>query len=671
MRFSRPVAFILVGLGLLAITGLVWHTWDVRSQRQTAVPPARPTDEQSDSAPAALGGYGARPAARVTEPGVPTAAPVVHALRAEPPMRDLADLAVRMGRAEGAVRLTKGGAARAYQLGTSEPFWIHDIQSERYFSITATLEYVTDEAYFWVQHGEPFDRPALERGALAFSEDVIPAVRGMFGTEWSPGVDGDRRLHVLHHENIPGVAGYFSSTDEYTTAVEPRSNEREMFYVNLSTYAPGSFDYEALLAHELQHMIHWYRDRDETVWANEGLSELAALVAEYQTQTGNLFTSQPDTALLEWEPATSANAAHYAASFLFFAYLRAQYGDEVIRAIVDARENGPAGIEAGLEAIGKPRSFDEAFLDWVVANVVDDPDHAGGRYSYRSMAIDRVRPPALPAEGVSATAHQYGTDYYDVTGAVSDGQLELSFTGDPTVGLLAAVPARAGRVWWSNRGDSGDSRLTREFDLSGAARAELAFRLWYDLETNWDYAYFQVSTDGGERWTRLSTARTTDADPNGNNFGAGLTGQSGGWVEEALDLSPFVGGPVRVRFEAVTDDAVSLAGVAVDDIQLRTASAAGESAAFEAAFTDDGESDAGWEAEGWLRVDPQLPERWALQVIVHGDDVLTIHRQPVMPDGTARVTLDDIPGDASVTVAISPLTPATRNPAGYRLEMGY
>ena len=81
------------------------------------------------------------------------------------------------------------------------------------------------------------------------------------------------------HAAIAGVAGYFSSTDEFTTPVEPYSNAHEMFYVNLGVYDPGSFDYLSLLAHEYQHMIHFNADRGETVWVNEGLSELATLVA--------------------------------------------------------------------------------------------------------------------------------------------------------------------------------------------------------------------------------------------------------------------------------------------------------------------------------------------------------------------------------------------------------
>ena len=50
-----------------------------------------------------------------------------------------------------------------------------------------------------------------------------------------------------------------------------------------------------------------------------------------------------------------------------------------------------------------------------------------------------------------------------------------------------------------------------------------------------------VSTDGGATWTPITTTRTTDEDPHGNAYGPGYTGQSGGWVQESIDLTPYVG----------------------------------------------------------------------------------------------------------------------------------
>ena len=37
----------------------------------------------------------------------------------------------------------------------------------------------------------------------------------------------------------------------------------------------GSNQYLSVLAHELQHAVHWNGDRTEDTWVNEGLSEVA------------------------------------------------------------------------------------------------------------------------------------------------------------------------------------------------------------------------------------------------------------------------------------------------------------------------------------------------------------------------------------------------------------
>jgi hypothetical protein len=552
-------------------------------------------------------------------------------------------------------------AAPERRVGDKERFWVHDIQNERYFQVDATLAYVGQNAYAWVQDGLTVSEDRLVEGARTFSDSIMPAVRQAFGSEWSPGIDGDVRVHILHHESIPGVAGYFSSTDELPASVEPHSNEREMFYVNASSYRPGSYDYLSLLAHEFQHMIHYNLDRNEPVWVNEGMSDLAAHIAGYGGQNALAFINRPDTGLAEWDPTPGMNAPHYAASYAFFAYLRAQHGDEAIKSIAAQKTNGRTGIEDGLRAIGVDRSFDEIFADWVVANRVHDNGRAADRYSYGAAAsIDRVVPEALPKDGARGWVHQYATDYYDVTDLVEDGSLQLAFTGDPVVGLLGDVPLSDGTVWWSQRADGSDSRLTRAFDLSDVDQAQLRFRMWHDLEPNWDYAYFLVSTDGGDTWQSLATEHTTDDNPNGNNLGNGLTGSSNRWIDETLDLTPYAGNDeVLVRFEVITDDAVSLAGLALDDLALDAIG-----------WTDDAETDDGeWAAEGWVRIDPRLPQRWAVQLIVDGPDAVQVHRVVVAPEGAdTPIRLQGIPDAATVTVAISAMTPATRNEGGYHLE---
>ena len=134
-----------------------------------------------------------------------------------------------------------------------------------------------------------------------------------------------------------------------------------------------------------------------------------------------------------------------------------------------------------------------------------------------------------------------------------------------------------------------DTRLTREFDLSGLTSATLRYRAWFETERGWDYAYVAASTDGGKTWRALPATHTSDYDPVGAAYGPGYTGDSGGkWVQESVDLTAFAGRKVLLRFEYVTDDAAHARGFAVDDISIP-----------ELGFSDGADSDGGWQAEGF------------------------------------------------------------------------
>ncbi len=95
---------------------------------------------------------------------------------------------------------------------------------------------------------------------------------------------------------------------------------------------------------------------------------------------------------------------------------------------------------------------------------------------------------------------------------------------------------------------------------------ELSFWTWYALEQDFDYAYVQVSTDGGVTFENLAGSITTASDPEGYNAGSGITGSSNGWVEATFSLQDYEGQEVRLRFEVITDGATNAEGFYVDDV---------------------------------------------------------------------------------------------------------
>ena len=93
----------------------------------------------------------------------------------------------------------------------------------------------------------------------------------------------------------------------------------------------------------------------------------------------------------------------------------------------------------------------------------------------------------------------------------------------------------------------------------------LRFWAWYDIENNWDYAYVQLSTDGGSSFINLEGNITTNDDPYGNNQGNGITGNSGGWVLAEFPLNDYAGRTVLLGMRYVTDGSVTDDGFYADE----------------------------------------------------------------------------------------------------------
>ena len=194
---------------------------------------------------------------------------------------------------------SSGERASPPKLGDQERFWLSNLDGGETYEITATLRAISPHLYMWVQDGVAVDSGALDRSAQTFEERIYPVSHALFGSEWSPGIDRDEHISVLNAE-FTGASGYFSNADEYPRQVNPYSNEREMIYINLLHRTPGTDLYSRTLAHELQHLTHWYADRNEDAWVTEGASELAEVSCGFGPQDVTAFMRNPDIQLTTW-----------------------------------------------------------------------------------------------------------------------------------------------------------------------------------------------------------------------------------------------------------------------------------------------------------------------------------------------------------------------------------
>jgi immune inhibitor A len=164
-----------------------------------------------------------------------------------------------------------------------------------------------------------------------------------------------------------------------------------------------------------------------------------------------------------------------------------------------------------------------------------------------------------------------------------DPQHLLVILPDKSVDFDIGSPYSGSFFYHSGAGNNLDNSMTREVTLPAGA-VSLSAKVRYEIELDWDYAYLTVN--GEPVLTNLST----DTNPNGQNFGNGITGSTGGeWVDLTADLSAYAGQTVTLGFRYWTDGAVAESGFGVDDIAITGLP------------LDDAETDPGWTYNGFIR----------------------------------------------------------------------
>lgn len=139
------------------------------------------------------------------------------------------------------------------------------------------------------------------------------------------------------------------------------------------------------------------------------------------------------------------------------------------------------------------------------------------------------------------------------------------------------APFNGSYFYYSGSGDDLDTLMYKQFNVP--EESSFTAKVKFDIELDWDYAYLVYSTDNGATWKNLSTNLSTNTNPNGQNFGYGITGTSAGWVDLTASIPS---GNVMLGFRYWTDSAVSQTGFMVDDINIKGLA------------SDGAETDTGW-----------------------------------------------------------------------------
>jgi hypothetical protein len=396
--------------------------------------------------------------------------------------------------------------------------WVHDPMPPHFEQTVCTVRGKSDRGYVVVRDSDwlvSMDQADVDKILEAwessspgpFPEMGIYEIDSMaFGVPPDE-LDNDPRIYQVWFDFNISADGFFFWFDELPEGATPgyHSNECEVVYLNSTSQGGPGGDYmNAVTTHELEHMIHWKYDDDETSWVDEGLAELAMWFYGHPDVISG-FSGSPDNSLIVW----TGSWADYIKTYLWSLYFYERYGGlEAIFSVLHQPANSIAGYEAVLDEYGYSEDFEDVFADWIAANFLSDTSLADGRFGYAGADLPAFNVAgtysSYPVASVTRTVNYWAADYYRFQGLDPYDNLLLSFDGS-----------------------TGNSFAVWGFVLHGSGETEV-HRMTVDPSTQDGALYLGGLTGTGDQ-VILAVGSASSTGPTGYSFSAEAgTGIEGG-----------------------------------------------------------------------------------------------------------------------------------------------
>src|SRR5690606_25321122 len=126
------------------------------------------------------------------------------------------------------------------------------------------------------------------------------------------------------------------------------------------------------------------------------------------------------------------------------------------------------------------------------------------------------------------------------------------------------------------------------------------------------------------------------------------------WLEQSVDLTPFTGQEILLRFEYISVPGRENGGFAVNNLAIP-----------EIGFEDDGE----WILNGWQEVTNTIPQRWLVQAGIAGTTARVRPLIGVGSEATSGEWTFSLQPNEALIIAVSAVNDDTYEPATFDLEM--
>lgn len=297
---------------------------------------------------------------------------------------------------------------RAYSVGQGSVFFVDSSFSPVYSnSVSATLQRESASFYFYFENQWFNSKTKEEKENInsiltdlsqEFISNIYPKLTTTFGTEYTPGIDNDRKITILFYPMKDTAVGYTRNIDEYEKTVAPYSNQREMIYLNTDIIdSPLLKEY---LAHEFTHLIEFNQKekrigKPDDVWLSEAIAEYAVTFLGYNNPKDensyikkriSAFLNKPYDSVVEWDN----EPYDYGSVSMFVHYLVDQYGiDILIDSLRISEKTGIDSINDILQKRGLTERFKDIFNNWVIASYLNDCSY-NRNYCYKNDNLKDV-----------------------------------------------------------------------------------------------------------------------------------------------------------------------------------------------------------------------------------------------------------------------------------------
>ena len=381
--------------------------------------------------------------------------------------------------------------------GDQQSFWTYLSRPEsmELTAVNATLLSVGDYCYVYMANetinllGESAAIAKCSQLGQRFDEVIYPRAVELAGSPDGKlgDIDGDPRITLFLVPLVRYMGNaYLGFHVPWDDCPFPFSNRREMVFIE----SERSLNETVLITiHEFNHLIWDNNEIDEADFLLEGLANLAIDYTGYwyyiTDAVTTTYTHHPEISLLHfnrfygrlWD-------ASYGQAYLFVTYLADRFGVNTVRDLVNIREDGPAAVDIALANAGYNLTFNDVYLDFITACVLDNVEFEDGIYGFASLNYTIQSYTTLtgsyPIIRESVAHYQYGFNVYRLTTPSDNFTISIDNSYPFDVGVVVAFTNSSGLHVSQFQHHSSYGAISQFVQCNGAAEVYLITTLMSD-----------------------------------------------------------------------------------------------------------------------------------------------------------------------------------------------